>query len=87
MTQRKEIRRRPSISAVSLVVANNMRNTPDMHGTDFQEGALDLRDDGKRFGEVFGAGRIGFRQMPWTRTLYRNFRVYFLKGHDHGVKP
>jgi hypothetical protein len=36
---------------------------------------IDYLDDGERFGPVHGAGKIGLRQMQWTRAQYRNFRV------------
>jgi len=32
--------------------------------------------EGVDTGPAFGAGKIGFRQMQWTRFRYRDFRVY-----------
>jgi hypothetical protein len=40
---------------------------------------IDWTDDGKEFGPVLNAGRIGLRQMRWTRFAYRNFKVWELK--------
>ncbi|MFM1875728.1 MAG: hypothetical protein RL266_1465 [Bacteroidota bacterium] len=40
---------------------------------------LDWTDDGERYGKVLGSGWIGFRQMKWTKMMYRNFRVWELK--------
>lgn len=40
---------------------------------------IDYTDDGQRAGPVWGAGKIGFRQMQWTSARYRNFAVYNLK--------
>jgi len=39
---------------------------------------IDWQDDGKKFGTVLGTGKIGFRQMKWTRFEYRNFNLYQL---------
>jgi hypothetical protein len=39
---------------------------------------IDHTDDGKRAGPVWGAGKIGLRQMQWTNARYRDFRVYAL---------
>jgi hypothetical protein len=36
---------------------------------------VDFIDDGERFGPVLGSGKIGLRQMQWTRARYRNFQV------------
>ena len=41
---------------------------------------IDFEDDGERYGEVYGEGRIGFRQMEKTKARYRNFRVYRLNS-------
>lgn len=41
--------------------------------------AIDFFDDGKQFGPIHGEGRIGLRQMRWTATLLKNFRVYKLR--------
>lgn len=41
--------------------------------------AMEFIDDGEQFGSIYGEGRIGFRQMRWTKTLLNNFRVYALK--------
>ena len=42
------------------------------------DGALiiDWLDDGKQHGPILGAGKIGFRQMKWTRFEYRNLRIW-----------
>lgn len=37
---------------------------------------IDWTDDGMSYGPVHGAGRIGFRQMQWSRFRYRNFNVW-----------
>jgi hypothetical protein len=39
---------------------------------------IDFLDDGKRYGPVLGAGKIGFRQMSPTVARYRRFRVQAL---------
>ncbi len=39
---------------------------------------IDWQDDGKTHGPVYGDGRIGFRQMQWSRFSYRNFKVWDL---------
>ena len=39
---------------------------------------VDFLDDGKRYGAVLGAGKIGFRQMSPTVARYRRFRVQAL---------
>jgi hypothetical protein len=45
--------------------------------------SIDWYDDGKKFGPVLEDGRIGLRQMQWTRFRYRNFRVAaWLAGHE-----
>lgn len=43
---------------------------------------IDWRDDGETYGQVYGAGRIGFRQMQWSRFSYRNFNVWALAPHE-----
>jgi len=40
---------------------------------------IDWQDDGNKYGAVIGDGKIGFRQMKWTRFAYRNLKVYQLK--------
>jgi hypothetical protein len=40
---------------------------------------IDFVDDGKRFGEVHGVGKIGFRQMFPTHAVFKSFRVWELK--------
>lgn len=37
---------------------------------------IDWTDDGKEYGPVLQEGKIGFRQMKWTRFSYRNFKVW-----------
>jgi hypothetical protein len=37
---------------------------------------IDWIDDGILYGRVLGAGKIGFRQMKWTRFSYRNFSAW-----------
>ena len=39
---------------------------------------IDFLDDGRRYGAVLGAGKIGFRQMSPTVARYRRFRVQAL---------
>lgn len=42
--------------------------------------SIDFVDDGgERFGDIHREGRIGFRHMRWTESLFKNFRVYELK--------
>lgn len=36
---------------------------------------IDFADDGKTFGPALRDGKIGLRQMQWTKGRYRNFRV------------
>ena len=38
--------------------------------------AINWLDTGKTGGKPHGAGKIGFRQMKWSRFLYSNFTVY-----------
>ncbi len=44
---------------------------------------IDWQDDGKSFGPVLQAGKIGFRQMKWTSFAYRNFRVWSVMQARH----
>jgi hypothetical protein len=37
---------------------------------------INWKDDGKQFGKVLQGGKIGFRQMKWTRFAYSNFKVW-----------
>ena len=37
---------------------------------------IDWIDDGKQYGKVLEDGKIGLRQMKWTRFLYKNFKVW-----------
>lgn len=37
---------------------------------------IDWTDDGKKYGPILTDGKIGFRQMKWTRFAYRNFNVW-----------
>lgn len=39
---------------------------------------IDWTDDGRKLGPVLQGGKIGFRQMQWTRFSYRNFKVWSL---------
>lgn len=39
---------------------------------------IDWTDDGKKYGPVLQDGKMGFRQMKWTRFRYRNFKVWNL---------
>lgn len=39
---------------------------------------VDFTDDGESYGPVLECGKIGLRQMQWTKARYRNFRVYEL---------
>ena len=40
---------------------------------------IDWQDDGMKYGAIIEDGKIGFRQMRWTRFSYKNFKVYQLK--------
>ena len=40
---------------------------------------IDHTDEGGSWGEVLGSGKIGLRQMQWTRGLYNGFKVYQLR--------
>lgn len=40
---------------------------------------IDWTDDGQTLGPVLQEGKMGFRQMQWTRFRYRNFRVWEVK--------
>ncbi len=37
---------------------------------------IDWQDDGIKYGAVIEDGKIGFRQMKWTRFSYKNFKVW-----------
>lgn len=37
---------------------------------------IDFFDNGQTYGPVLGSGKIGLRQMQWTRMRYRNLRIY-----------
>lgn len=37
---------------------------------------IDWIDDGQTYGSVLSGGRIGFRQMKWTRFQYRNLKIW-----------
>lgn len=37
---------------------------------------IDWSDDGQTYGRVLKGGRIGFRQMKWTRFQYRNLKIW-----------
>jgi hypothetical protein len=39
---------------------------------------IDWTDGGKEYGPVLQDGKMGFRQMKWTRFGYRNFKVWSL---------
>jgi len=41
---------------------------------------IDWTDDGLSFGAVLQGGKLGFRQMKWTRFAYRNLKVWELDG-------
>ena len=43
---------------------------------------IDWVDDGKKYGPVLQAGKIGFRQMQWTHFRYRNFKVYSIHNQS-----
>ncbi|MEM9341275.1 MAG: DUF1961 family protein [Bacteroidota bacterium] len=36
---------------------------------------IDWEDNGKKYGNVLGPGRLGFRQMKWTKFRYRNLKI------------
>lgn len=40
---------------------------------------IDFNDEGERAKPVWGAGKIGFRQMQWSSCRYRNLRISTLK--------
>lgn len=40
---------------------------------------IDWTDDGETLGPVYGAGKIGFRQMQWSHFRYRNFKVWTIQ--------
>jgi hypothetical protein len=40
---------------------------------------IDWQDDEIKYGSLIEDGKIGFRQMKWTRFAYRNLKVYQLK--------
>ena len=40
---------------------------------------IDWTDDGNALGPVLADGKIGFRQMQWSRFAYRNFKVWALE--------
>jgi len=44
-------------------------------------------DDPRRFGPPLNGGRLGFRQMQWTRGSYDNLRIHRLLGHNGPVSP
>lgn len=49
---------------------------------------IDWTDDGKKYGPVLQGGKMGFRQMKWTRFRYRNFKVWELNiasNHSSGA--
>lgn len=41
---------------------------------------IDYEDDGKKYGPVYQSGCIGFRQMRWSRSRYKNFKVWKVKN-------
>ncbi len=43
---------------------------------------IDWTDDGKKFGPALQDGKIGFRQMKWTRFGYRNFKVWEINSQQ-----
>jgi hypothetical protein len=46
--------------------------------------AIDWVDNGKTLGKILQEGKIGFRQMKWTRFNYRNFNVWECKQNING---
>lgn len=40
---------------------------------------IDWLDDGIKYNSILEDGKIGFRQMRWTRFQYKNFKVWSLK--------
>lgn len=40
---------------------------------------IDWTDDGKEYGPVLNAGKIGLRQMKWSNFRYRNIKVWSIK--------
>jgi len=67
----------PAIPPQSLAVHHVRLEKDGAHITLAVDGriSIDWSDDGKEFGPVLEDGRIGLRQMQWTRFRYRNFRV------------
>ena len=52
------------------------------------EKIIDYTDDGVSHGPVLGEGKIGLRQMQWTRGRYRDFKVYGIKdGFGKSISP
>ncbi len=47
----------------------------------------DFTDDGKRFGPILDWGKIGFRQMKWTKMRYSDFEIYTIKLPEQKAKP
>jgi hypothetical protein len=45
---------------------------------------IDFTDDGRQYGPVLGAGRIGFRQMQWTTAGYRGLCIRELAAATSG---
>lgn len=41
---------------------------------------IDWTDDGQAYGAMLNEGKLGFRQMKWTRFAYRDFKVWELDG-------
>jgi hypothetical protein len=40
---------------------------------------IDFTDDGKTYDSIWKSGKIGLRQMKWTKAKYRNFKVYSIR--------
>ncbi len=40
---------------------------------------INFTDDDKTYGPVWNYGKIGLRQMKWTKAKYRNFKVYSIR--------
>jgi hypothetical protein len=48
---------------------------------------VDFTDDGQRFGPVLDWGKIGFRQMKWTKMRYSDFQIYPIKAPPQKKLP
>lgn len=40
---------------------------------------IDFIDDGQTYGPVLGEGKLGLRQMQWSKAQYRHLRIYSIR--------